>query len=133
MLRVVFDTSVYVSAFITPGGRGEDAYFRAVRGEVALVTSVPILTELARKLRDKFHWNDEHIRDTCRHIASLAEVIKPKTVVSVLFDEPDNRILECAVEGKAELIVTGDKQLLKLETYEGITVLTLAKFLSGEE
>jgi len=131
--RVVFDTNVYVSAFITPGGRGEVAYFRAVRGEVALVTSVPILTELARKLREKFHWNDEHIRDTCRHIASVAEVVKPKTVISVLSDEPDNRILECAVEGKAELIVTGDKQLLKLGAYKEIGLMTLAKFLENEQ
>jgi putative PIN family toxin of toxin-antitoxin system len=130
--RVVFDTNVYVSAFITPGGRGEVAYFRAVRGEVALVTSIPILTELARKLRDKFKWDDEHIKNTCHHIASAAEVVKPKTTISLLSDDPDNRILECAVEGKTELIVTGDKQLLKLETYKGITVVTLAKFLTGE-
>ena len=133
MRRVVFDTNVYISAFITPGGRGEDAYLKAVRGELALITSVPILTELARKLREKFHWDDEHIKNACRHIASSAEVVKPKKRISVLSDDPDNRILECAMEAKAAIIVTGDKHLLKLKTYEGIDVVTLSAFLDGSE
>jgi putative PIN family toxin of toxin-antitoxin system len=127
--RVVFDANIYVSAFITPGGRGEAAYLSAVGGEVQLITSVPILTELARKLRAKFHWNDEHIKDVCRHIASVAEVVKPKKRISVLSDDADNRVLECAMEARAEIIVTGDKHLLKLKTYEGIEVKTLAEFL----
>jgi putative PIN family toxin of toxin-antitoxin system len=129
--RVVFDTNVYVSAFITPGGRGEEAYLRAVKGKVELVTSVPILTELALKLREKFKWDDEHIKNACRHIASVAEVFKPKKRISVLADDPDNRILECAMEGKAEMIVTGDKHLLKLKSYVGIDIVTLAAFLEG--
>jgi len=129
--RVVFDTNVYVSAFITTGGRGEAAYLRAVRGEVQLITSVPVLTELARKLREKFYWDDEHIKNACRHIASVAEVVKPKKRISVLSDDPDNRILECAVEAKAEIIVTGDKHLLRLREYEKIAVVTLAAFLDG--
>lgn len=129
MRRVVFDTNVYVSAFITPGGRGEAAYLRAVRGEVGLVTSVPILTELARKLREKFHWDDEHIQNACRHIASVAEVVKPKKRISVLSDDADNRILECAKEARAEIIVTGDRHLLRLREYEKIAIITLAAFL----
>lgn len=131
MLRVVFDTSVYISAFITPGGSGEAAYLRAVKGEVKLVTSVSILTELARKLREKFKWDDEHITNACRHIASVAEIVKPKMHISVLSNDADNRILECALEATAEMIVTGDKHLLKLKTYEEIAVVTLAAFLEG--
>jgi uncharacterized protein len=128
-VRAVFDTNIYISAFITPGGRGEAAYLRAVSGELELVTSVPILTELARKLKEKFHWDDEQIKAAVRHVAGVAVVVKPMERLAVLADEPDNRILECAREAGAELIVTGDRHLLDLVTYEGIAIVTLAAFL----
>ncbi len=131
MRRVVFDTNIYISAFITPGGRGEAAYLRAVRSEAALFTSVPILTELARKLREKFGWDDEHVKAAVRHVAAVARVVKPMERLAVLADEPDNRILECAREARAELIVTGDRHLLDLREYEGIGIVTLAGFLEG--
>ena len=54
MLKVVFDTNVYISAFTSPNSKGEAAYLLAVRGNVKLYTSVPILTELAGKLKEKF-------------------------------------------------------------------------------
>jgi uncharacterized protein len=130
-MRVVFDTNIYISAFITPGGRGEAAYLKAVKGDVELVTSVPILTELAGKLRGKFHWEDGQIKAAVRHVAAVASVVKPVERLSLLADEPDNRILECAKEGRAGLIVTGDRHLLGLGEYEGIAIVSLAAFLDG--
>lgn len=129
MIRVVFDTNVYISAFITPGGRGETAYLRAVAREVELVTSVPILTELAGKLREKFGWDDTHVTAAVRHVAATASVVKPQQRLAVVADEPDNRILECALAGHAELIVTGDRHLLDLESHAGVRIVTLAAFL----
>lgn len=128
-MRVVFDTNIYISAFITPGGRGEAAYLKAVNGELELVTSVPILTELARKLREKFRWEDERIKAAVRHVAAAAVVVKPVERIAVLADEPDNRILECAREAEAELIVTGDRHLLELKSYNRTAIITLAAFL----
>ena len=130
-MRVVFDTNIYISAFITPGGRGEAAYLKAVNGELELVTSVPILTELAGKLRGKFHWDDEKIKAAVRHVAAVAVVVKPVERLAVLADEPDNRILECAREALAELIVTGDRHLLALGRYEGVDIVSLAAFFDG--
>ena len=132
-MRIVFDTNVYVSAFITPGGRGEAAYLLATGGAVELAVSVPILTELARKLKGKFRWDDEHIKAAIRHVAAAAVVVKPVERLEVLADEPDNRILECAREAGAELIVTGDRHLLDIGSYEGIAVVTLAAFLQTYE
>jgi len=130
-MRVVFDTNIYISAFITPGGRGEAACLKAVYGELALVTSVPILTELAGKLRGKFHWEDEQIKAAVRHMAVVAVVVKPVERLAVLADEQDNRILECAREAGAEMIVTGDRHLLELGRYEGTAIVSLAAFLNG--
>ena len=131
-MRVVFDTNIYISAFITPGGRAEIAWLRAVNGEFILFTSVPILTETARKLREKFRWDDEHIKAAVRHAAAVGTVVKPTLTLAVLADEPDNRILECALEAKAGVIVTGDRHLLDLGEYEGVVIVTLAAFLKGD-
>jgi adenine-specific DNA-methyltransferase len=75
--RVVFDTNIYISAFITPGGRGETAYQKAVDGKIQLYSSVPILTELARKLQDKFKWDTDRVKSAVRHVAAVATVLKP--------------------------------------------------------
>lgn len=129
MIKVVFDTNVYVSAFISPGSKAEEAYLLAVRGRVELYTSVPILTELAGKLREKFQWDDIKIESALKHISKVATVIRPSVKISLLKDETDNRILECAKESNANLIVTGDKHLLSLKEFAGIGITRIAGFL----
>ncbi|MDI6890668.1 MAG: putative toxin-antitoxin system toxin component, PIN family [Thermodesulfovibrionales bacterium] len=129
MLKVVFDTNVYVSAFTSPNSKAEDAYLLAVRGKVELYTSVSILTELARKLREKFQWDDSKVKAALKHISKVATVIKPAIKITLLQDETDNRILECAKASNANLIVTGDKHLLSLKKYSGVGITRIAGFL----
>jgi putative PIN family toxin of toxin-antitoxin system len=63
-------------------------------------------------------------------LADLAiSVVDPKRRLHVLKDEPDNRILECAVTGKADVIVTGDREMLKLKKYKNIPIITLREYL----
>jgi len=130
--KAVFDTNIYISALITQGGRAEEAWLLAVEGRVEVYTSAAILTETAGKLREKFHWEDEWIKRAVRHIAVVARVVKPDARLVILKDEPDNRILECARHAGAEVIVTGDRHLLSLESFEGIRIVTLADFLEQE-
>jgi uncharacterized protein len=130
--KVVFDTNVYISALITPGGRAEEAWFLALKGRMEVYTSVAILTETAAKLRGKFHWEDEWIKKALRHIADVARVVKPALRLKTLKDDPDNRILECARHAGAEVIITGDKHLLSLKSFEGIRIMTIADFLNLE-
>ena len=56
--------------------------------------------------------------------------MRPTQHLSVAAQEADNRILECALAGRAEVIVTGDKGLLRLGTFEGIGIVTLRDYLS---
>ena len=88
MRKVVFDTNIYISAFITPGGRGEAAYLKAVEGDIQLFSSVPILTELAGKLQGKFQWDAARVKSAVRHVAAVATVLKPGKHLAVLADEP---------------------------------------------
>ncbi len=131
MRKAVFDTNVYISALITKGGRAEQAWLLAIQGEIEVYTSVPVVTEMARILRSKFHWEDDQIRAAVRHIARVSEVVKPEARLRILADDPDNRVLECARHAGAEFIVTGDGHLLKLASFEGIKIVSIADFLAS--
>ena len=128
-MKVVFDTNVFVSAFIVQGSRGEQALLLAHRRKVALYTSVPILTETARVLREKFAQSEQDITAALKMIGRAATIIRPVRKITILEDAPDNRILECAVTGEADLLVTGDDDLLRLREFEGIPIVRLADFL----
>ena len=128
-MRVVFDTNVFISALVVSGSQAERALRLARQGRLDLCTSVSILTETARKLREKFDQSEEDIRDALKMISRTAQVLKPSLRVNVLKDVPDNRILECAIEGRADVIVTGDRHVLKLKKFHDIPIVRLADFL----
>lgn len=128
-MRVVFDTNVYISAFVIPGSLSDDAYRRARSGDVELFTSVAILTELASKLREKFDWNEDRIRAALRSISRTAQVVKTTPHLSIVRDTTDNRVLECAEEVDAELIVTGDPHLLRLRRFGRAGIVRVSTFL----
>lgn len=129
-MRVVFDTNIYISALAIPGGNAEDAYLEAVRGTFELFTSVAILTETARVLQTKFDWADDKVREAVQDISQTATVLRPRPTLHLLVDEPDNRILECAMAAQAEYIVSGDRHLLALKRHADITMVSLANFLT---
>ena len=128
-MRVVFDTNIFISAFAIPGGHAEEAYLHAVHGTFELFTSVSILTESANTLRSKFEWSDEKVQRVLRSISKTATVLKTRPHLHILKDEPDNRILECALLAKADVIVTGGRHLLSLKRHRGISIVKLAEFL----
>lgn len=129
-MRVVFDTNIFVSAFGIPGGHAETAYLAAVHGRFQLFTSVAILTETANVLRTKFEWSAERTQCLLENLSATATVLKTHPHLHVLEDEPDNRVLECALLAEADLIVTGDRHLLTLKRHERVTIITLAEFLT---
>jgi len=63
------------------------------------------------------------------HFQTVSQVLKPGLRLNVLKDAPDNKILECAVEARADVIVTGDRHLLKREKFRDIPIVRLADFL----
>ena len=129
-MKVVFDTNIYISAFVIPGGNAEKAYLKAIDNNFDLYTSIAILTELANKLDKKFGWEKHKIEQLVKSISKLAIVYKSKPWLHVVSDELDNRILECALQAGAEFIVTGDKHLLKLNKYENTEIIKLSSFIS---
>jgi len=128
-MKVVFDTNIFISAFVVPASQGERAFLLARHRRFDLYTSVAILTVTARKLRAKFDQSEDDIRQALKLISRAATVLKPSIRVNILKDTPDNRILECGVEAGAHLVVTGDRHLLNLKKFQGIPIVRLADFL----
>jgi len=130
-LKVVFDTNILVSALVFPGGRGEAALERIVSECDTLVISQPILDELLGILSRKFSRDAENLAHVAVFVSELGVQVKPLQRLRIVADEPDNRILECAVAGCAEIIVTGDKALLDLCEYNGVKIISLRAYLEG--
>jgi putative PIN family toxin of toxin-antitoxin system len=128
-MRVVFDSNVLLAALLFPEGRAAAAVENILDGSDDLVLSPPILREILSVLSRKFSRDREELSRVAVVLAEMGEIVDPSSRVAVFRDEPDNRILECAVEGKADGIVTGDKAMLALGEYQGIRLISLAEYL----
>jgi putative PIN family toxin of toxin-antitoxin system len=129
-LKAVFDSNIFVSALAIPGGQAERAIELVIDARVNLCISKEIIHEVLGVLAHKFAKDPEELSRTALFLSDLAEIVVPRKKLKVFDDEPDNRILECAVTGRAEVIVTGDQAMLKLRQYRGIRLLALRQFLS---
>ncbi len=128
-MKVVFDTNIFISAFIIPGSQAEKAMLRIIEGMDVLLLSKGILDELLSVLSIKFSRNKEEISRVAVILSEMAEWVDPSKKIKALSDEPDNRILECAVSGNADVIVTGDKEIIRLGEYEKIKIISLKEYL----
>lgn len=128
-MKVVFDTNIFISAFAIPGSQAENAVLRIIEGRDVLLLSKGILDELLTVLSTKFSRDKEEISRVAVILSEIAEWVVPSEKIKVLNDDPDNRILECAVSGNADVIVTGDKQLLRLRGYEKTKIISLKEYL----
>lgn len=128
-MKVVFDTNIFISAFVIPGSQAEKAMLRIIEGMDVLLLSKGILDELLSVLSIKFSRNKEEISRVAVILSEMAEWVDPSKKIKALSDEPDNRILECAVSGNADVIVTGDKEIIRLGEYEKIKIISLKEYL----
>jgi putative PIN family toxin of toxin-antitoxin system len=128
-VRAVFDTNIFISAFVIPGSLAEKAILRIIEEEDSLLISRDIIDEVLSVLSLKFGRDREELSHVAVTLSELAELIKPARRIKILKDEPDNRILECAVHGEADLLVTGDKEILQLREYKGVKIIILKQYL----
>ena len=125
---VVFDSGVWVSA-LHFGGTPLDA-LDSVTGRSLIAVCDPILEEIHSVLRLKFKWRQERIDQALAEYASETFVVQTRgNLRGICRDPKDDMVFECAVLAGASIIVSGDKDLLALKTYEGIHVLTPREFL----
>jgi putative PIN family toxin of toxin-antitoxin system len=130
-MRVVFDTNIFISALVIPGSLDEKAVSRIIDGRDELVLSPDIIKEVLSVLSSKFAREREALSHVAVILLDLGKLVRPDQRIRVFRDDPDNRILECAVFGKVDLIVTGDKEMLRLKEYLGIKIASLRDYLES--
>jgi putative PIN family toxin of toxin-antitoxin system len=96
-----------------------------------LVISPDIIKEVLSVLSSKFDREREALSHVAVILLGLGEWVSPDQRVRVFRDEPDNRILERAVFRKADLIVTGDKEMLRLKEYMGVKIASLRDYVES--
>ena len=128
MLRLVLDSNVLISAFYWEGN--ERSLLRECRiGKYKLVTSSFILEEVERVLKEKFDEEEHLVRSYIREVFKFSELVVTPGRLNVITEDPsDNNVLETAVVGKANYLITGDKHLLKIGEYNNILILKSADF-----
>ncbi len=133
-MRAVLDTNVVISATLIRGGN-EDRILRAWRrGRFDVVLSPAILEELGRALfyekLQKFRWmSDEEVVALLHALAQGSAIVAGRLAIRASRDPDDDKFLAAAVEGEAEYLVTGDHDLLDLDPYGDVRILTPAAFL----
>lgn len=129
-LRVVFDNNVLVSAALL-GGVPRKAFDKLLDNGTVLV-SVSVLLELAdvlnREKFDKYVTHDERMRFMVGFL-KIAEMIEINETIVACRDPKDDKLLELAVSGEADFLVTGDKDLLVLNPFRGVEIITPREFL----
>lgn len=127
-LHVVLDTNIVVSAIVY-GGNPQIIFHLALDKKILAVISEPLKTELSSILVQKFQYTPDELHVLEKKMKKKFTSVRPNSELQVLKDLPDNRVLEAAVEGKCQVIVTGDKELLALKKYQGINIMTASEFL----
>ena len=130
-MRVVFDTNIFISALVIPGSLAEKAILKVTEGGDILVISKDIINEVLSVLSSKFSRDKEGLSHVAVILSELGELVKPTQKVSIFKEDPDNRILECAIHGKADVLVTGDKEMLQLREYKSIRIISLKEYVGS--
>lgn len=131
MIRVVLDTNTLISALLFSGTASRLVPLWQSR-RITVLVSKEILQEYLRVLAyPKFQLGDHEIRALVEEeLLPFAETIRVRRRLAVVRRDPeDDKFLECAVAGRAEYLVTGDRDLREFGSYRGITILTVGEFL----
>jgi len=131
-LNIVPDTGFYIAAALKNGyarsylvGRGSKFL------SYELFSSEAILLEFQEKLEDKFGFERSQVVNVMLQTRKVLTIVYPSQKLSVVRDPDDDKIIECAVEAKADLIVAFNKDLLSLKEYDGIKIIhpTMLKYV----
>lgn len=140
MLRVVIDTSVWISAFINPEGPPAQVIAAFLQGRFVPVFSQPILREIwdiayRPRIRHRRRYTDAQVAVALGKLREGGTEVFPPGTLRLCRDPKDDIILETAVEGNADLVVsrdadmTRDLDLIRQLRAFGVDVLTVAQFL----
>jgi putative PIN family toxin of toxin-antitoxin system len=131
MIRAVFDTNVLVSARLSLLGNPARCLALANLRQIESITCHPILDEFVKKLISKFDYEPLRAAEAAEQVRKISRLVELGETPRLVPDDPDDdKIVQCALIGGASHIVSGDKHLLALKSYQAIGILRPADFLS---
>ena len=135
-MSATLDTNIVISRYLTRGGPPGQVFDAAQAGRFNMVVSRTLLDEYRAsfykpRLLTLHRMTSREIEAALIEIEAFAVLVVPVPPFATAAPDPkDNMVLDCAVAGGAEFIVTGDKGLLKLQEYRGIRIVTAVEFLA---
>ena len=135
-MRAVVDTNIFIRALIKPSGPVGPVLARLAAGDYVQVYSDPVLSLLVAKLalpriRKKYSIDGSVIEATLAVIALRGELVVPTRKLKVCRDPKDDMLIEAAVAGNADYVVSGDQDLLVLKKFEQVRFVTPRAFLEA--
>ena len=131
MHRVVLDTNILISALGWDGNERK-ILKKCIQGDIQLIESLELLNELIKVLqRQKFNFISARKKaEFLKYLVEISELVYPKERLNLIIEDPtDNKVLECALKGNANYIISGDLHLLNLEEFRKIKIVNPTKFL----
>jgi len=140
--RVVLDTNLIVSAFISPTGTPSQLLDICVQGRVILLTSIELLEEVEDVLhrdyiKERYDISEQRIREFLTDLRSATEPVIPRADLPLHSRDPkDDKLLTLALGGSADYLITGDQDLLVLHgnpALGNVHIITAAAFLAQQK
>ena len=134
MIRVVLDTNLFVSSFF--GGNPRNIIEQWKERHIMICLSRPIIDEYMEVLKRLGLQNEQELNELLRLFARGYHVLfsaKTPELLLVHEDPDDNKFIECAVALKAEFIISGDRHLIAIQDYMGISIVTPKEFLATQK
>ena len=134
-MRVVLDTNQYVSALIRRGGVQDRLLDEWYEGSFEVAISPVLVAEVSevldrQRIRETYRLTPAAIATFLAILHAQAELVPGDVTVSVVAAEPaDDAVLACALEAQADYVITGDRHLLELGSYQSIPIVTAATFV----
>ena len=135
MLKLVLDTNQFVSSLIVKKGVPAQLLQAWYDHLFIMITSREILKEIERVLHyprifQKYHLTEENVKALVAIIEHEAIVLSDTPTINIIKEDPtDNKVLSCALEARANYIISGDRHLLGLRQYQDISIVTPREFL----
>ena len=127
-MRIVIDTYVLISGVFF-GGFPRKILSSVVSGEMTACATAEIIDEYEAIVQEMINRKQGHInKNILAPLITAMEIIEPVTQVEICRDHDDNKFLGCAKDSHSLYIVSGDKDLLVIEKYENIQIITAKEF-----
>lgn len=129
MIKAVYDTNVVVAALLNPEGIPAFLLDLATQGRISLFLSPYLVMEYETVLRRaKFDFSPGRVTTILQAIQSHATLVTPRVTLQILSDSFDNHVLGCAVEAKADYLVTGNRRHFPFRVFQGIGIVSPRRF-----